>query len=492
MTSFKLIAGTNIGLRQNNEDNFTVCADLSKNDWGIPVNYHEEIELGNLGCVLVVADGMGGQNAGEVASSIAIETVHEMFSVDVLPTNVLESSAAIDNYLKKVICEADLRIKKVTRDNPSTSGMGSTIVIAWIIEKLVHVAWLGDSRAYCIIKDKGIARLTKDHSYVQSLVDAGKITDDQAITHPDSNIINRSLGDTSQKAKPDVVSIELTEGEVILLCSDGLCGVCRDAVIGGIVEDNISDLRECREELISAALEAGGSDNITIAMIYITQCDNGAANPKIVNAAAPHKIKWNYVVYLLLVSVIAVLIGLLIHMSKPQISYLLEVTPESVTLNKGETKALVVKYHTLIDNVIDQDKTKDVTDECCWSSTAPRVVSVSESGIITAIGADSSSRIIVVYGNCSDTVSVYTKPYKIVEKSRDISVEMTGIPNIQDLLDSQDKVHQRSEDEFFENQITPSAPDSTKVTLSLSPEPEIEPENCDTTIVNDSIKVNHN
>ena len=457
MTNFKLIAGTNIGLRQNNEDNFTVCANLSKSDWSIPVNYQEEIELGNRGCLLVVADGMGGQNAGEVASSIAIETVQELFSSDVLPDNVIESGETICNYLKKVICEADARVKKVTRDDPSTSGMGSTIVIVWVINNLAHIAWLGDSRAYCIIKDKGIARLTKDHSYVQSLVDAGKITDEQAMTHPDSNIINRSLGDTSQKAKPDVTTIELTEGEVILLCSDGLCGVCQDAVIGGIVEDHISDLKTCREELISAALAAGGSDNITIAMIHITQCDNVSDNPKIVSAKVNKKIKWNYIIYSILAGIIAVLIGLLVYKTKPVISYSLEIQPDSLTLDKGNSKTLKAIYYTLVDGEKDEAKTQDVTKECKWYSTAVHIATVSESGVLVAKGFDSTSKIIATYEDCKDTIVVkVNSPRPMLDNN--MGSERSEAPSLREFFESSDANAVDPEGDNNGILLTPSVP----------------------------------
>ena len=458
MTNFKLLAGTNIGLRQNNEDNFTVCANLSKSDWGIPVNYQEEIELGERGCILVVADGMGGQNAGEVASSIAIETVQEMFAADVLPENVTGSNEDIDNYLKKAICEADSRIKKVTHDDPSTSGMGSTIVIAWILNNLAHVAWLGDSRAYCVIKGKGIARLTKDHSYVQSLVDAGKITDEQAMTHPDSNIINRSLGDTSQKAKPDVTTIELTEGEVILLCSDGLCGVCQDAVIGGIVEDHISDLKTCREELISAALAAGGSDNITIAMIHITQCDNVSNNPKIVSAKVNKKIKWNYIIYSILVGIIAVLIGLLVYKTKPVISYSLEIQPDSITLDKGDSKTLKAVYYTLVDGERDETKTQDVTKECNWATTSRHIVSVSNDGVIVANGYGSTSKIIATYEDCKDTIVIKVNPRK-QDIDNNVDSERIEPYSIKELLESSNTNGLNPEENSIGSQITPSAPE---------------------------------
>lgn len=490
MTNFKLIAGTNIGLRQNNEDNFTVCANLSKSDWGIPVNYQEEIELGERGCILVVADGMGGQNAGEVASSIAIETVQEMFAADVLSENVTGSNEDIDNYLKKAICEADSRIKKVTHDDPSTSGMGSTIVIAWVLNNLAHVAWLGDSRAYCVIKGKGIARLTKDHSYVQSLVDAGKITDEQAMTHPDSNIINRSLGDTSQKAKPDVTTIELTEGEVILLCSDGLCGVCQDAVIGGIVEDHISDLKTCREELISAALAAGGSDNITIAMIHITKCDNVSDNPKIINAKAPQKIKWNYIIYSILAGIIAVLIGLLVCKTKPVVSYSLEIQPDSLTLDKGNSKMLKAIYYTLVDGEKDETKTQDVTTKCNWSTTSRHIVSVSNDGVVVANGYDSTSKIIATYGDCKDTIVIKVNPRK-QDIDKNVDSERIESYSIKELLESSNTNGLNPEENSIGSQITPSAPEEL-VTPSIETSETLTEISDSTSVTIDSINVQSN
>lgn len=269
MVSFKLFAGTNIGLRENNEDNFTVCPDLIKNEWIVPADNQQVIPLGSYGCVMVVADGMGGQNAGEVASAIAIKTVQDMFAPAHLPADVLDKPDAIKSFLKKVISECDIRIKRTTKTDPSTSGMGSTLVMAWLIGNKLYIAWIGDSRAYSFIKGKGIARLSKDHSYVQQLVDAEAISEEEAMTHPNSNIITRSLGDTSQKAKADVIEYDIEDGQVILLCTDGLCGVCRDEIIEGIIEEEENDLQKCKEKLTTAALAAGGSDNITISLMQI-------------------------------------------------------------------------------------------------------------------------------------------------------------------------------------------------------------------------------
>lgn len=268
MTTFKLYAGTHVGLRENNEDNFCVCPDLSINEWIVPANEHETIHLGERGCLIVVADGMGGQNAGEVASAIATDTVQKQFSSSIMPPSVPGSASKICKYLEGAIIKADEEIKAFTRKDASTSGMGSTIVVAWLLKDNLYVGWMGDSRAYSFVPGKGIGRLSKDHSYVQQLVDAGAITDAEAMHHPNSNVITRSLGDPTQKAKPDVICYPIQKGEVILLCTDGLCGVCDDAVIGGIIEDS-ANLKECKERLTAEALNSGGSDNITVALLKI-------------------------------------------------------------------------------------------------------------------------------------------------------------------------------------------------------------------------------
>lgn len=284
MQGIKIFAGTNVGLRDNNEDNFTVCSDLQSGSWTIPTDHQQVLSLGNMGCLLLVADGMGGQNAGEVASAIAVQTVEALFSFEALSSICLDDDNQVRQYLLNGIEKADARIKAYAHDHAETSGMGSTLVMAWILKGVAHVAWIGDSRAYAVMPSKGIARLTKDHSFVQGLVDKGQITEEEAMTHPNSNIITRSLGDMSQRARGDVVSYSLHNGEVILLCSDGLCGVCSDAVIGGIVEDYVADLQQCKEQLTNAALRAGGSDNITIALAQYF--DDGQATSDVQSAVA--------------------------------------------------------------------------------------------------------------------------------------------------------------------------------------------------------------
>lgn len=271
METFKLFAGTETGLRDNNEDNFTVCPDLTKGEWVIPSDQQTVIPLSQSGCLMVVADGMGGQNAGEVASAIAISTVQEMFVPANLSESIISKSESARDFMKKVIIEADRRIKMHSSTHSDTEGMGSTIVMVWLLGNNAHVAWMGDSRAYSYLPKEGLKRLSKDHSYVQKLVDAGQLTEQQAMEHPDSNIITRSLGDTSQKAKPDAVTHAVQEEEVILLCSDGLCGFCNDEQICGIITQNQQNLPTCKKVLTEAALNADGNDNITIALLQVLQ-----------------------------------------------------------------------------------------------------------------------------------------------------------------------------------------------------------------------------
>lgn len=270
MVSFKMFAGTDIGLRDNNEDNFTLSADLAAGSWTVPADHQQVIPLGEAGCLMVVADGMGGQNAGEVASAIAVETVHAMFTPEALAQVALTKAPAVKDFLQKVVQTADSSVKDYSRTHPEAEGLGSTIVVAWLLGRSLFVAWLGDSRAYAFVPGMGIARLSKDHSYVQQFVDAGTLTDIEAMNHPQSNIITRSLGDMSQKAKPDVEQYELTDGETVLLCSDGLCGVCTDEEIAALLESNGNDLQACKEQLTQRALDNGGSDNITIALLQLT------------------------------------------------------------------------------------------------------------------------------------------------------------------------------------------------------------------------------
>lgn len=264
---FRLTAATHVGcVRTNNEDNFITNHDLSQSDWFVPQNVSQLIPLGKEGAILVVADGMGGLNAGEVASAIAVDTVKKHF-MDTELSSVAKNQKSIEKFMCKVVVDADKEIKKHVKEHPETKGMGTTIVIAWVYSDVAHIVWCGDSRAYVFNPNEGLTRLTKDHSYVQELVDAGKLDEDLAIDHPDSNIITRCLGDFHGRANPDYTAYRLKSGDTLMLCSDGLCGVCRDEEILEVMDGAKEDIEQCRKQLILCALKAGGYDNVTVALL---------------------------------------------------------------------------------------------------------------------------------------------------------------------------------------------------------------------------------
>lgn len=266
----KLGAKTDVGLeRTNNEDNFQVAQDLSESSmqW---VN-DKTISLGEKGCLLVVADGMGGMNAGEIASAIAIDVVRNHFSPDRISEEVLKSRFGIEKFMKTAIQQADAEIKKKGRENSQLRGMGTTIVIGWLYDGVLYVSWCGDSRAYIYNPVNGLHQISKDHSYVQTLVDKGVISAADAFDYPDSNIITRSLSDTGPKAIPDclVKPIDVCNDDIILLCSDGLSGMIRDAEIEAIMSKHTNSMSACVNALIDGAIKAAGADNVTIALCQI-------------------------------------------------------------------------------------------------------------------------------------------------------------------------------------------------------------------------------
>lgn len=264
----QIAAGTNMGLvRTNNEDNFVVCPDLTLSDWRIP-QVSKCADLGSFGTLLVVADGMGGANAGEVASALAVDTIQESFTPDRLQS-IIQDDKAVQEFMKEVVKAADLRIFKKSKEDSSTRGMGTTVVMAWILEKRVYVCWCGDSRCYMLNKHKGLVRLSKDHSYVQELIDRGELDPELAMNHPYSNVITRCLGDMENRAVPDTRIFQLHNGDTILLCSDGLSGLCTDIEILDILIKYREDPEECKNQLISAALAEGGHDNVTVALCNI-------------------------------------------------------------------------------------------------------------------------------------------------------------------------------------------------------------------------------
>lgn len=254
---------TDIGLeRANNEDAFLFCLDLTKSNWGLSAS-NGYIKNGELGSIYIVADGMGGANAGEMASSIAIKSLKEDLIPPLLST-IISSEENIKNYLSKIILNANDAILKHIETDPDTIGMGTTIVLIWLLGDKAYIAWCGDSRCYVFNPERGLKCLSKDHSYVQELIDKEEITIKQSFNHPDSSIITRCLGDCDTSAEPEILVYNIQKHDQFLLCSDGLCGYCRDRAIEKTFYKEYLNVNRCCNELVDLALKTGGQDNITI------------------------------------------------------------------------------------------------------------------------------------------------------------------------------------------------------------------------------------
>ena len=272
---FKLGAQTNVGcVRTNNEDNFVVSADLNAGEWLLPRDCHTVFTLGNKGAMLVVADGMGGLEAGEIASRMAVDTMKEFFSADKITDEIVKDASTIRKYMYDAVVAADNAIKRKSREEKGGKSMGTTLVAAWLFDGYANIIWCGDSRGYLFNPVSGLAQVTKDHSYVQELVDSGRLLPEYAFDHPDSNIITRSLGNPQKAANPDFVRLPLQEGEVILLCTDGLNSMLRDEEIEAVMQETSNEIDTCTKALIQGALDLGGHDNVTVVLCQIVPEEN--------------------------------------------------------------------------------------------------------------------------------------------------------------------------------------------------------------------------
>lgn len=291
-----------------NEDNFYVDDDLNDDVLG-RFQTDVDVTMSDCGCLMVVADGMGGMNAGEVASELAIETVKDYFAPGKITPKMAESPIERRRYLEFVIKEADRRIKTDAKENPAHEGMGSTIILAWIVGDKLTLSWCGDSRAYRFNPINGLEPLSRDHSYVQELVNQGALRYEDTFEHPQGNIVTRSLGDPNNSAKPETKQFDVYNEDIILLCSDGLSGVLRDRKtkdhngnlypgenIEDIIAAHTSSMTECRDALLAAAEKADWYDNVTV---LLCQIESGAEKaPKrnesekdSLDESANHKIK---------------------------------------------------------------------------------------------------------------------------------------------------------------------------------------------------------
>ena len=214
-----------------------------------------EEPIGNLPNLFLVADGMGGHKAGDLASEYTVAKVQEAVSksMQTIPYQILKGAFQYANQ----------KLLEKAGESDSYTGMGTTLVAATVKNDAVYVVNVGDSRLYKI--GDRIEQITEDHSLVEEMVRMGEISKEQARNHPDKNIITKAMG-VSDTVEPDYFDTDLQKGECLLMCSAGLPNMVSDRQIKEIVELR-TDLESCAKELIRAANQNGGRDNIAVVLI---------------------------------------------------------------------------------------------------------------------------------------------------------------------------------------------------------------------------------
>lgn len=216
------------------------------------------------GDLYVVCDGMGGHIGGKQASSIAVDSI-----LNFIINNRIKDPTEL---LNEALQFANENILKYSMEHPELRGMGTTACILLFKDDDVYIAHVGDSRIYLYLgKEKQLHRITKDHSFVQTLVDAGEITDEEAEKHPNKNRILKALG-VHPVVKPTICStpVHPKKGDIFLLCSDGLCGMINDTAIESVLSSDLT-LEEKGNTLTDLALKAGGHDNITVELAEVLE-----------------------------------------------------------------------------------------------------------------------------------------------------------------------------------------------------------------------------
>ena len=214
--------------------------------------YTSEAPIGSLPNLLIVADGMGGHKAGELASKFAVETVKEELA--------RSTEEHPETMIRNAILSANLKLLHMAKEDENMRGMGTTLVVATVIDQTLYFANVGDSRLYLLNND--IRQLSKDHSLVQEMVRLGGINQEEAKHHPDKNIITRAVG-AREKVDIDFFEYRLQKDDIILMCTDGLTNMVEDEMIFRIVKGS-RDVVEAVERLVEKAKMNGGSDNIGV------------------------------------------------------------------------------------------------------------------------------------------------------------------------------------------------------------------------------------
>jgi len=213
--------------------------------------------------IFIVADGLGGCAGGEVASKMVTDYLPSLLD-DAVDLDYPLHSQDTANNIGRAINKLNEMVRETGREHPELSGMGSTLVLAMIRDGAVLIAHVGDSRIY-LLHDGSLSRLTRDHSVIQDMLDDGLITPEEAAVHPSRAIVTQCIG-TQGAVSPDIRCIEFKSDDRLLLCSDGLTNMLSDTRIATILGQQ-TDLDTVSHDLIQAANDAGGDDNVTVVII---------------------------------------------------------------------------------------------------------------------------------------------------------------------------------------------------------------------------------
>lgn len=219
------------------------------------VREHNEDSLTVLPPLFAVADGMGGHEAGEIASEITINTLND-----------LAPQSADAEALARAVVAANLNVIKAPSQGVGREGMGTTLTAAILEKERLVIAQVGDSRAY-LLHNGSLQQLTRDHSLMADMIEAGQLTEAEARVHPNRSVITRAIG-SDPHMQPDLYELNVETGDRLLLCSDGICGMIKDHEIASIMRQAPS-AQSCADQLVEAALAAGGFDNATAVVVDV-------------------------------------------------------------------------------------------------------------------------------------------------------------------------------------------------------------------------------
>ena len=218
--------------------------------------------------LFVLADGLGGYNAGEVASVMAISSVLERLTSAIEKFDAEEGAFTPDEAIYDTVSEINASIYNAALNSTAFEGMATTLVIGWFLGGRLWVAHTGDSRLYRY-RDSMLEQLTRDHSFSQELLDAGMVTEEEARSLPAKNLVTRALG-AGADIEPEIHNVDVLAGDIILLCSDGLTEMVGSYEIEGLLSINEEDMHETARRLVDLANESGGRDNISVIVVRVS------------------------------------------------------------------------------------------------------------------------------------------------------------------------------------------------------------------------------